>query len=240
MIKDNKRLIIITGMPHSGTTILTYILKQHPDILCYIDGNEGWLLENDLLLSENSEEIEKILYQNLEKIILLKRPLSEVKKANWMKNEMPDAKYIYCYKTFDDINLSWIKPTSFCPELREACDDERKRFYRNSWDAAMQFGENLKYFKKIFYNNFLENPSSIMRDLSNLANLPFYDFEFSEVSSSKNIKNIKSLNCTQNIISNCTSFSLSTQKISRDFGLKAPDCKKIDFPEIKCENNLMI
>lgn len=231
MIKDNKRLIIITGMPHSGTTILAYILKQHPDILCYTDGNEAWLLENDLLLSENSEDIEKILKQNSDKIILLKRPLSEVKKANWMKNEMPDAKYIYCYKTFDDINLSWTKPTSFCPELRDTCESERKIFYTNSWNAAMQFGNNIQYFKEIFYSKFLENPSSIIKDLINWANLLPYDFDYSEISISKNIKDI---------ILNTTAFPLATQTIEKDINFDVSKSKKFLFPEIKCENNLMI
>jgi hypothetical protein len=231
MIKDNKRLLIITGLPHSGTTILTYILKQHPDILCYTDGNEGWILENDLLFSENSEEIEKILERNSDKIVLLKRPLVEVKKSNWMKNEMPNAKYIYCYKTFEDINLSWTKPTSFVPKLKDASEIERKIFYTDSWNAAMQFGENLQYFKKIFYNNFLKNPNSIINDLINWINLIAYDFDYSEVSSSKNIKNI---------ISNTTAFPLATQIINKDIEVKISDCKKISFPEIKCENNLMI
>ena len=141
------------------------------------------------------------------------------------------SSYIYCYKTFEDINLSWTKPTSFCPKLKDASEIERKIFYTDSWNAAMQFGENLQYFKKIFYNNFLKNPNSIINDLINWINLIAYDFDYSEVSSSKNIKNI---------ISNTTAFPLATQIINKDIEVKISDCKKISFPEIKCENNLMI
>jgi hypothetical protein len=41
MISGNERLIVVFGMAHSGTTILTYVLNKHPETMLAVDGGES-------------------------------------------------------------------------------------------------------------------------------------------------------------------------------------------------------
>ena len=41
MVAGQERLIVVLGMAHSGTTILTYVLKQHPDVILAVGGHDA-------------------------------------------------------------------------------------------------------------------------------------------------------------------------------------------------------
>ena len=127
MIKNNEKIIVISGMAHSGTTILAYILQQHPEIYCFTNGDQACILENDLLLNKQNETIEFVINSHFPKRILLKRPWTECKVLDWFSQELPNARFIYCYKAFEDITKSWCKPTSWISEeLRSASEEKQK------------------------------------------------------------------------------------------------------------------
>ena len=92
MIKNNEKIIVISGMAHSGTTILAYILQQHPEIYCFTNGDQACILENDLLLNKQNEAIEFVINSHFPKRILLKRPWTECKVLEWFSQELPNAR----------------------------------------------------------------------------------------------------------------------------------------------------
>jgi Sulfotransferase family len=184
----NDRLIIVLGMAHSGTTILTYTLQQHPDVVCGTSGPEAWLFENDWLMSEQTALIQEILDNNLNKKVLLKRPWVCVDHRDYLVREMPNAKFIYCYRDFFDISMSWSKPTSFVgANLRS--DSE---FQRKTYDETLKAGEILAskvpFFIKIYHKDFVNHPSRIMRMITEWVGLSHFNFDLRFVSYNKDIK----------------------------------------------------
>lgn len=191
MIEGNERLIIVMGMAHSGTTILTYVLKHHPEILCCTDGTEAWLLENTWLPLELKEPIQQFLNNYPDKRILLKRPWSEVWHGNWMQQEMPNAKYIYCYRNFGDIYDSWVKPTSMLPkQWRDRSLDGHKQFYDMCLQHASEFAGVVPNYRRHDHALFVNNARRAMNDLTQWLQLPAWNFDISMVSHLHNIKTI--------------------------------------------------
>lgn len=189
MIISNERLIVVLGMAHSGTTILTYILKQHPNIFCGTNGMESWIFENDWLPRENPVPIQELINKYPTKRILIKRPWNCVKHGKWMQDEMPNAKYLYCLRPFEEISVSWSKPTSFIDiSLRNSSLEDKKTYYNMCYEKGIEFGLRVQFFKVINNLDFIKNPEQVISDLSNWLELTPFKFNLSQVSSTKNIK----------------------------------------------------
>ena len=189
MIKENERLIIVLGMAHSGTTILTYILSSHPDVELHTGGPESWLLENDWLLQKEAKPIEKIL-NSTNKRILLKRPWSEVGDADWFLEEMPNAKFVYCYRDFKDMAISWSKPTSFvAKELRNGGIELQKEFYYSYYNKANEFSSKIPNFYWHYHPNFVNMPNVIIQRMTRWLGLRRWAFN-TDIVGGKNIKDI--------------------------------------------------
>jgi hypothetical protein len=189
MIVGNERLIIVLGMAHSGTTILAYVLKQHPQVLCFTDGTEAWLLENTLLLCAQTGSIQQLLNQYPNQRILLKRPWSCIRHADWLEREMPNARYLYCVRPFEEIAQSWAKPTSFIDDhLRHSGIPHQRNFYRHCLERAMTLGTRVPYFRTVHHPDLVADPTRIMAETATWLKLSPWDFDVSEVSATKNIK----------------------------------------------------
>ena len=191
MIQGNDKLIVVLGMAHSGTTVITHVLKQHPDVQVIVGGNESWLYENDWLPLKQSEPIQNILNLHPNKKILLKRPQIEVSCADWMKQEMPDAKYIYCYRNFKDISKSWSAPTSVLSNEIRTSVAKQQEHYNLCWDSAWKFAKTVKNFKPIFHVDLLIHPNRIIDSVAKFLGLAAFKFNVSTVSSKKE-HNVKS------------------------------------------------
>jgi len=176
-------------MAHSGTTILTYVLKQHPDLILGVGGSETWIFENTWLPREQAEPIQELLAKYPDKRLLLKRPWNEVWHADWMKREMPNARFIYCYRDIDEITMSWSKTTSLVEaKLRNGGIDYQHQFYKMCWEKAETFGRVVPFFLKVYHPRFVENPQLVMADITAWAGLQQLEFDVSEVSYKSNIK----------------------------------------------------
>jgi hypothetical protein len=191
-MKHDDRLIIILGMAHSGTTILTYVLKQHPNIVCCINGNEELNLENDYLVTEETQNIQDLLLRFPDHRIMLKRPWTEVWHANWLRREMPNAKFIYCYRGFEDIAESWSKPTSMVSsDLRDGSIEFKKEYYDYCFECARVFSETVPNFHWHYYPTFvMESPARVAIRLIDWLNLKRVRFDTSMVGKSVNIKDV--------------------------------------------------
>lgn len=178
MISGNERLIIISGMAHSGTTILTYLIKQHPDLFCHTDGQESWLLENSLLFECNSDGIQNLLNHNPKRIIL-KRTWC-FKHYNWLNQQMPNAKYIYCLRDFDPISASWSKPNSFVSNKTRTSNDQ-KSIYDLNLECAMKLKSMVSHFQIVRHVDLLLDPKHVMSNIGEWLNI-HYDWDTSVVS----------------------------------------------------------
>lgn len=191
MIKDNDRLIIILGMAHSGTTILSYLLNQHPSIVTAKNGSEEWIFENSWLPNREKEPIEEILSNNPGKRVLLKRPWTEVYHSDWQLEEMPYSKYIYSWRDIEKTSESWSKPDSLVSqELRESCFEHHRAVYSRCWEAARKFREHAKFFKSLYHPNLLNNPNEEMKKINNWLGLENFEYDVSKVSKEINIKRV--------------------------------------------------
>jgi hypothetical protein len=191
MLNGNERLIIVLGMAHSGTTILTYILQKHPDVVCCTNGSEAWILENTWLPSEQADPIQQLLDKFPTKRVMLKRPWNEVWHGEWMKREMPNAKFIYCYRNFADISASWCKSNSMIDDsLRNGGVDHQKQFYEMCWQRGSEFGSTVSNFWQHYHQHFVENPKKVIAETAAWLGLSPYRFDVSLVSKHLNIKDV--------------------------------------------------
>ncbi len=191
MICGNERLIVVLGMAHSGTTILSYVLRQHPEVVCCTDGTEAWILENSWLPLEQAEPIERLLTRFATRRVLLKRPWNEVWHGDWMKREMPNASFIYCYRSFADTAASWCKPTSFVEDqLRFGGVEYQRNFYEMCWQRAQSFGSGVPCFRKHYHADFVADPAKVIAVAAAWLGLAPFKFNVGEVSSDKDIKSL--------------------------------------------------
>lgn len=178
MIPDHERLIIVLGMAHSGTTIITQTLAQHPDVVLGANGGESWLLENDWLPNEDSAAIAKMLDDNPGRRLLLKRPWNECHHAEWMACEIPFAMFIYCQRECSEIRKSWSKPTSQVdPLLRDPT--QQRRIYDESLQASRDFENAVPDFFRISHEALLADPAGEIARLAGWLGLDSQaDFTF--------------------------------------------------------------
>lgn len=176
-------------MAHSGTTVLCHLLQQHPDVVCCTNGNEAWLYENTWLPLEQCGPIQDLLHQFGDKRVLLKRPWNEVRHSAWMQREMPDAKFIYCYRDFADITASWSAPTSFVDDkLRNGTAEFQREHYKECWTRAQSFATGVRFFRGHYHADFEASPGRVIADLAGWLGLRPFDFDVSIVWLGSNIK----------------------------------------------------
>lgn len=187
-IIGDDRLIVVCGMAHSGTTILTYLLQQHPGVVCCVGGPESWILENDWLKLERAGPIQEVLEKFPDKSILLKRPWVCMQRPLWLLENMPNARYIYCYRSFEDISASWSKQGSFVDaKLRQT--NKQKEFYDKAFQAGEIFGAQVSNFRRHYHPSLLENPEKEIMEIAVWLGLSSWKFDVSPVGG----VNVKSL-----------------------------------------------
>lgn len=189
MISEQKRLIIVFGMAHSGTTIFTDILSQHPDIHLHADGTMAYIHENDLLLNADEEGISAIADEFPTQRILLKRPWVEVQHKEWLIKTMPEAYFIYCIKGKEKTIKSWSAPNAYVnDDFRNKSFQEKATIYDNCLNEAMDFKKRVKQFITVENEELIRDPQALFQRISYNLELREYPFNVDEISSTKGIK----------------------------------------------------
>lgn len=141
------KLIIIDGTAHSGTTILAYCLRQHPDINVYTGGPEQKLLENDWLRYKKLEPILKIVAED-PKYVLLKRPWTIKYNSQWLLENFLTAKFIYCTRNENDTIISWRSSGSMLsPEMKDLSKKAMQAMYHECNIIASAFSKQVPFFR---------------------------------------------------------------------------------------------
>ena len=145
---DSSRIIIVSGMPRAGTSIITYCLACHKDITLYVDGTESHVLENTLLpkwkrTKQNIELLNKILQKTKTKYLLLKRPMNCI-NLNYLQQDFTDSYYVLMKRKLKDISVSWKESKMVSKKIYT----NPQKSYNNFINALQSF----KHKQKIIYN----------------------------------------------------------------------------------------
>lgn len=176
-----ERLIVVTGMPHSGTTIFTYILKQHPDIqlLANTIPNllESWFIDDINVLDQAIATTDK-------RYIMVKRPALIWEYKKYLLEHMPNARFLYCLKSCKEAVNSWNKVTSVGGTAKD--DNAYEKFMEN----VVDFEQKTQHFKYVCHASFVNNPIDVLNDIVDWLDLKRFNFDVSQVDESKNIKHV--------------------------------------------------
>lgn len=187
MIEHNENIVIVCGMAHSGTTIVTHILRQNPNLNLCVSGHMVHILENDFLRHADTEAIKKLLTNK--KRILLKKPWVECDHKDWLIQNMPNAYYIYCTKNREKLIDRWGRPDSFVlPSFRKTSRKEKENRYDECYANALELQSKLKRFMVIENKTLIENPASTFKNINNFLDLEHFNYDVSEVSATNSIK----------------------------------------------------
>lgn len=165
------RIIIISGMPRSGTSILTYILSLHPDVTLFVEGSQGHVLENHLLYEWQSDDYDikkltRILDEVDTKYILLKRP--HVYNNQSIKDFFVESKFIITAREFESINNSWQNTNM----VEESIKQNSKEFFDTQRQAISDFldqRENTSLHVQI--EQLWSRPEHVIKDISRFLDI---------------------------------------------------------------------
>jgi hypothetical protein len=171
---DSSRIIIVSGLPRAGTSVMTYILATHKDISLFIEGHEIHVLENEILplwtgTEEQHKKIQRILNTSQNKFVLLKRPelYSKKEETNFNK-DFKDSIFVLMDRKFSDISKSWQTSSMIPSRIANEAND----FYE---DSKKQIQDFIKIYpeKRFLYTleQLKNNPNSILEKISNLLGI---------------------------------------------------------------------
>lgn len=186
------RLVIVLGLYHSGTTILTYLLRQHPDMRLLQDepiGDEpNWSLENRWTSLGELDHIAKQLKEYPKDRLLLK----QVYHHTWWSfdtiTSLRKAKFVWIRKTFEEAVRSWKKPSSLAgQELLEGDEEFCRKYYDERMEDVRVFLRSRPFYT-VDYSDFLSDPREVLSDLIEWIGLEPFEFNTAQVSSEIDIK----------------------------------------------------
>jgi hypothetical protein len=184
------KLIVVSGMPHSFTTLLTYLLSQHPSVFLFIKGDvSGYMLENAHLHAGELEPLLDCCKQH--DYVLVKKPGVFQRNAEFLLTKLPDAYYICCRKTFEEFSHSSLGHGRLGDDLTANLDKRLRvrQFYKEHKIAENKFGTEAKNFKLIHYKDLMVNPCGVMETLRIWLGLSPHQFDCSIVG----VTHVKSL-----------------------------------------------
>lgn len=187
MIQNNKNLVIICGMAHTGTTVLAHILRQHPELTLFKNGSEAFILENDILLNADTKALKEILKLNQRTI--LKRPWVETNQKNWLTKFLPKSYYIYCIKDKEKTIESWSSETSFVSdEFRNLSYKKKSEAFDNCFNDAIELKKTVKNFLTVNNEEVIKSPQETFLNINYYLNVSDFEYNLSDVSRKKSIK----------------------------------------------------
>jgi len=179
-------IIFLSGMAHSGTTILTHLLRQHPSICHQVDGKSVMFYESDLIF--DSKSLRNLASKNLGKKILVKKPWVFADDPNYFIDLFPDAYFICCLKSFEEASKSWSKPYSQVAFDFRYNNVAQKEKYDLFMESVYVMKNSLNKFNIFHYDKFIDNPSYAMKELTEFLEIDNFNYDLSDVGNDKNIK----------------------------------------------------
>lgn len=206
-----KHYYFISGLPRSGSTLLSAILRQNPEFYADIASPVEALTSNsiDILTSSESnliatEERRKNLmygifegyYKHLEKPIVFDSSRGWTKRTNFLKSLFPYTKILCLVRdivsilnSFEVISSKNPFHTKTLSEHRDnvfaRCDDlmnKNKGIVAGPWISLQEgYALNSEMIHLIEYENLCKNPEKTMKDIYKFLELPYYSHDFDNI-----------------------------------------------------------
>jgi Sulfotransferase family len=181
MIDNHQRLIIIDGVPYSGTTLLTYLLAHHPDVLLACSAPQCPLLENSWLSTQDAPTIEAILKSSPTPRILLKRPWTIYRGAEWLTRDFPSARFLYCVRNEASVISSWLRRGDFEGDTLQQVMKIDRETYAEAEKRASLFRLRVPYFLFVQLEDLLANPVDTLNNIGAWLGLSSFKYDTSHV-----------------------------------------------------------
>ena len=179
-------MIFLSGMAHSGTTILAHLLRQHPSVYHQVDGKSAMFYESDLIF--DSKSLNELVLNNFGKKVLVKKPWVFADNPNYFIDLFPDAYFVCCLKSFEESSKSWSKPYSqvaFNFRYDNIVQKEKYDLFIEKINIIMNSVSN---FKIVYYDEFIGNPLVVMKELTEFLEIDEFNYDLTDVGVDKNIK----------------------------------------------------
>jgi sulfotransferase len=206
-----KDYYFISGLPRSGSTLLSSILKQNPDFYADIaspvvnisDGVVNLITYNEynLLIDENQRRnlmygIFDGYYKHIDKPIIFDSSRNWTKKTSFLKDLFPYTKILCPVRDIVSILNSFeiiLSKNPFYTNSMVECTqnvfsrsdemmDQNDGIISKSW-VALREGHacNPQMIHFIEYENLCKEPEKTMRELYNFLGKPYYSHDFNNV-----------------------------------------------------------
>lgn len=183
-ISGSDRVIVVTGLVHSGTTIVAYLLGQHPEVKLLTSGAYKWMLETTAVGGSGSEIEDALRATNRRVMVKVVWPELDLR---WLRANLAGCSVLYCRKPFDAMARSWRKPTSLA-QMEHLTDEEMQDVYnRANCDAAL-LEQHTGRFIVVDHPSILTDAQGTVANICNLLGVASYTFDCSRVSCTESIK----------------------------------------------------
>lgn len=212
-----KSYYFISGLPRSGSTLLSTILKQNPDFHADISSPIDFLIKSTIdTLSEDhnnfivlEEQRKNIMYgifdgyyKHIENPVVFDTSRSWSKKTNLLKSLYPYTKILCPVRNIVSILNSFeliFSKNSFhtnkiadnSDNVFSRCDDMMNRdkgIIGNSFISLQEgYAKNPEMIHFIEYDNFCKEPEKIMRGIYKFLEIPYYSHNFDNIKYSNEI-----------------------------------------------------
>jgi sulfotransferase len=193
------KLHFISGLPRSGSTLLTSILYQNPDIhtegvsgLCDLMWNVSQSVERTNKLSGNSrdvselvKEIPSIYYSDVERPVVIDKCRAWTLPLNIgliKKYISEDPKIVCCTRKLEDIETSFV---------RLFADNGRDDFFSSVFAEELQIAaiglnhamleNDSDMFLFVDYDDLVSHPNQELTRIYEFLGLPFFEHDFDNV-----------------------------------------------------------
>ena len=212
ILKNDKKIIFIVGMPRSGTSLIEQILSSHDEVY-----GGGELIFLPKIIDNNFLNKENLKFKNSETQIILERCQKEYidninlmdtshhvftdksplnfKYIGFIKCIFPNSKIIHCKR--DAIETSWSNYKNYFSNSLPFTNslEDIVNFYK-FYEEIMEFWKNKisSEIHEIKYETLIEEPEKNIKEI-----LKFCELDWSEkcLNHHKNSKSIKTASATQ-------------------------------------------
>lgn len=205
-----KSYYFISGLPRSGSTLLSSILKQNPDFYSDISSPLQMIVENTIRVfseCDNSTNIDterrvQVIqslfdgyYSFTNSSVIFDTSRLWTRNSTLLKTVFPNTKLICCVRDISEIINSFeklwnsqslyykqINDFSYSDNIFERSDEIYNRSIINNYIALKEgYTKNLDLIHFVNYEDLCKYPSKVMKEIYDFIEKPYYSHNFNDL-----------------------------------------------------------